>query len=437
MIQQRSFLGWMKNGSGSRTLSIASCTVSRFLKDRSGNYAIIGALVSPLLIGAAGLATEGGLWYNTHQTLQGAADSAALSAATQFGLNYDANLTNQASSIVNTYGYTAGVSGTTITVNRPATSGAYTSNQKSVEVIITTQQPRLLSSIYNAVPVTIIGRAVAIPGNSGTGCVLSLNATASGGVSSHGSSGIALNGCSLYDNSGNSSGLVNGGSATISADSINVVGGISGGSGLTATNGINKGVTPASDPYAGVSMPAFSSCDYNNKTYKTTVTINPGVYCNGIQLNAGAIVTMNPGVYIIDRGSLQISGGATIQGTGVTIIFTSSTGANYADATINGGATVAITAPTTGPLAGIAIFGDRNMPSNTTFKFNGGANQVLGGAVYLPKGAVQYAGGASSNVNCTQLIGDTISFVGNSNLAVDCSAYGTRSIGTSKASLVE
>jgi Flp pilus assembly protein TadG len=408
-----------------------------FLRDASGNYAIIGGLLSPVLIGAAGLATEGGLWYNTHQTVQGAADSAALSAAARYGLDIHANLDDQADAVVATYGYTTGVAGTTVTVNRPASTGAYTGNNKSIEVIITTRQSRLLSSIYSSAPVTITGRAVALPGNNGTGCVLSLNATASGGTTSKGTSAIDLMLCSLYDNSSDPSALVNTGSATISADSVNVVGNISGGSGITATNGVNRGVSAASDPYANVAMPTYAGCDFNNKTYKTTVTINPGVYCNGIQLNAGAVVTMNPGVYIIDRGTLQIAGGATLQGTGVTIFFTSSTGAGWADATINGGATVAITGPTSGPLSGIAMFGDRNMPTSTTFKFNGGVNQVLGGAVYIPHGAVQYAGGASTNVHCTQLIGDTITFVGNSNLAIDCSAYGTRSIGTSQASLVE
>lgn len=408
-----------------------------FLQNQSGNYAIIAALVSPVLIGAAGLATEGGLWYNTHQTLQGAADSAALSAATQYGLNTTSNLNTQAGGVISTYGYLAGVSGTTIVVNRPAASGSYTSNQNSVEVIVTTQQNRLLSSIYNSTTVAITGRAVALPGNNGNGCVLSLNAAVSGGVTSKGTSAIALSACSLYDDSANASGLVNTGSATISAYSVNVVGNISGGAGITATNGINTSVSPASDPYANVVLPAFAGCNHNNLTVKNTTTLNPGVYCNGLQLNAGANVTLNPGTYYIDRGSLQVAGGASITGTGVTIIFTSSTNANYASATINGGAMVAITAPTTGPLAGIAIFGDRNMPITTTFKFNGGAGQILGGAVYLPDAAVQYAGGASTSTNCTQLIGDTITFVGNSDLAINCSGYGTRPIGASQASLVE
>jgi len=409
----------------------------RFWRDRRGNYAVITALLSPVLIGSAGLATEGGLWIYVHQSLQGAADSAALSAATLYSLNTSGNLNNQAQSVVATYGYVAGTSGTTVTVNRPPSTGSYAGNTNAIEVLVTTQQSRMLSSIFSSGMVTLNGRAVALPGNNGLGCVLSLNPTASGSVTSKGTSDVALTQCSVYDDSSDSSALVNGGSATINALSVNVTGQVSGGSGITTTQGVNVGVSPIPDPYANVVMPTPGSCDQNNKTYKNTVTIDPGVYCNGIQLNAGAVVTMNPGVYFIDRGSLQMAGGATLSGTGVTIIFTSSTGANYASATINGGATLAITAPTTGPLAGIAIFGDRNMPNSTTFKFNGGDNQVLGGAVYVPKGTLEYAGGNNTNTNCTQVIADTVTFVGNSQLKLNCSGSGTRSIGTSVASLVE
>jgi hypothetical protein len=390
-----------------------------------------------VLIGSAGLATEGGLWMYVHQSLQGAADSAALSSATLYALNTSGNLSNQAQSVVATYGYTVGTAGTTVTVNRPPATGAYTGNNKAIEVIVTTQQSRLLSAIFNSGNVTLTGRAVAVPGNDGLGCVLTLNPTLSGAVTSKGNSAVSASQCSVYDNSSDSSALTNGGTATINALAVNVVGQITGGSGITTTQGINTGVSAISDPYASVVMPTAGACDYNNKTYKTTVTIDPGVYCNGIQLNAGAIVTMNPGIYFIDRGSLQMAGGATLQGTGVTIIFTSTTGNNYADATINGGATLAITAPTTGPTAGIVMFGDRNMTNSSTFKFNGGDNQVLGGAVYIPKGTLQYAGGNNANTNCTQIIADSVTFVGNSLLKINCSGSGTKPIGTSLASLVE
>jgi hypothetical protein len=88
-------------------------------------------------------------------------------------------------------------------------------------------------------------------------------------------------------------------------------------------------------------------------------------------------------------------------------------------------------------LAGIVIFGDRGMPASTTFKFAGGGSQIFGGAVYLPKGALSFSGGSGGSNNCTQIIADTITFVGNSNLAVNCAAYGTKPMGANLAALVE
>jgi hypothetical protein len=270
----------------------------------------------------------------------------------------------------------------------------------------------------------------------GYGCVLALNRNATGAALAQGSTVVNLNGCSLYDNSNNASALTVGGSAKLSARSIGVAGGVSGDDGITTTEGIATGISPVPDPYSDVAIPFFSGCDHNNFTAKTTITISPGVYCGGMQLNAGANVTLEPGIYYIDRGSLSINGNATLTGDGVTLIFTSSTMSNWPTATINGGATINLKPPTTGPTAGIVMFGDRNIPVGTPFKFNGGASQNLGGAVYFPTGAVTFAGGQGASTSCTQLIADTVSFTGNSNLAIDCSAYGTKPLGAVGARLV-
>src|SRR5260370_715664 len=64
----------------------------RFGRDQSGSYVIIVALMMLVLIGLAGLATEGGLWLYTHRLLQDAADSGALSAAVAYRVNSASNL---------------------------------------------------------------------------------------------------------------------------------------------------------------------------------------------------------------------------------------------------------------------------------------------------------------------------------------------------------
>jgi hypothetical protein len=74
-------------------------------------------------------------------------------------------------------------------------------------------------------------------------------------------------------------------------------------------------------------------------------------------------VTLNSGIYYIDGGGLSVNGGATITGSGVTLVFTKKTGNSWPTVTINGNATVNLTPPKSGPTAGIVIFGDRNMPA--------------------------------------------------------------------------
>jgi len=137
-------------------------------------------------------------------------------------------------------------------------------------------------------------------------------------------------------------------------------------------------------------------------------------------------VTLKPGIYYLDGGSLTVNGGAALTGDGVTLVFTSKNGKNFATATINGNATINLTPPKTGGTAGIVIFGDRNIPVGTTFKFNGGSTQYLGGAVYVPTGTINFSGGASTSTSCTQLIGDIVNFTGNSALALNCNNYGTK-----------
>src|SRR5205823_3541203 len=147
------------------------------------------------------------------------------------------------------------------------------------------------------------------------------------------------------------------------------------GSNITATYGTMTGYHYTSDPYATMNYPAYSGCDFHNKSWHGTATISPGVYCGGMKLTAGGNVTLNPGIYYLDGGSLSMEGQTTLRGTGVTLVFTSSSGSGYATASIAGGATLQITAPTTGPTAGIVMFGDRSEPLDTAYSLTGGDNQ--------------------------------------------------------------
>jgi Flp pilus assembly protein TadG len=404
-----------------------------FVRDESGSYVIVSALLMPVLVGVASLGTEVGWWLYKHKNMQSAADSGAVSAATAAS-----NLMAEANAVTATYGYANAVNNVTITVNQPPTTGNYASNVQAVEVIVSQPQQRLLSSLFGSEPVLITARAVALQ-NSGSGCVLALNSAASPAVNLGGSNKLNLVGCNLYSNSGANPSLNVSGSATLLANQVGVVGDISGAANITAANGVRTHVRPIADPYANVFPPSPPSCtsakitvNANNKTN----SLSPGCYSGDITVNAGATLNLEPGIYYLDGSNLSVAGNATITGTGVTLVFTGS-GSSWGTASIGSNAIIDLTAPTSGTTQGIVLYGDRRMPAGTAFNLTGGGTQSFGGAIYLPKANLSFSGGNGTTTSCTKIIADTITFTGTSNVQVNCSALGTATIGTLTAQLVQ
>jgi Flp pilus assembly protein TadG len=405
-------------------------------RDVAGSSAPMSSILLSVTIGTVGLGTDYGLWVYSHQRAQAAADSAAVSAGAVLSSGAADRIAGQATAVAAAYGFRNDGTGQTVTVNWPPTSGKYSGKSYAVEVIVQEQQQRLFSADASEMAPTVTGRSVAL-GNTGDGCALALNRTVSGAITAQGSTSVTLNNCSLIANSASSSAVSAGGSASVTALSVNTVGDVSGVSHFDVSAGINTSLSPVADPYASMSVPSLGSCSAHNTTVKNSASLGPGVYCGGISVNAGATATLSPGIYYIDQGSLTVNGGGTLTGSGVTLIFTSSTGKNYATASLNGGANIDLTAPTMGWTAGLVMIADRNAPVGTTYKLNGGATQRLGGVIYTPSGALTYAGGSSTTTSCTKMIADTITFTGNSNLAASCSSYALRNFGTVTARLGE
>ena len=406
--------------------------LQKFCSDRGGSIGFIAALASPVMICAAVMGTEAGLWAYRHQTMQGATDSAAISGVVS-GFSGSA-LTIQGQAITAATGFVQGVGGVNVQVNSPPLSGAYKSTSGAVEVIVQQPQQPMLASFISSSLVTIRARSVAIK-KPGGACLLALNGSASGALTVQGTAQVVLNGCDAVSDSTSSSAMVVGGSSNLTLGSASAVGVIPPSSNISASGGIYSGSSALADPYANVTYPTPGNC---SQTYTGgNVTLFPGVYCGGIALSGGANVTLNPGIYYIEGGDLKVAGNSTLSGAGVTLVFTSSNGASYAGAAISSNAIIDLTAPTTGPTAGIVLFGDRAMTPGTSFKLTGGGTQNWGGAIYLPKGALTYAGGATGGTGCTQIVADTVTFTGNSNMSMNCDGYGTTPMGSQIAALVE
>jgi hypothetical protein len=87
---------------------------------------------------------------------------------------------------------------------------------------------------------------------------------------------------------------------------------------------------------------------------------------DGIEVVSGATLNLEPGAYILDKGNFAVSGNATVNGAGVTIILTSHSRSSYGTVDIRGGSTIAISAPgngAAGGIPGIAIWIDEHAPA--------------------------------------------------------------------------
>jgi hypothetical protein len=148
------------------------------------------------------------------------------------------------------------------------------------------------------------------------------------------------------------------------------------------------------------------------------------VFCGGLKLTgSGNTLTLGSGIYMFDRGTFSINGDWSINGTSVSIIFTSSTGSSYADLKVQGNQKVNLAAPSTGNTKGLAIWMHRNAPSTATVNFGGGSTLSITGAIYAASAGVTISGSNGSS-GCTQIVARTIVFNGNNTIRHDCSGVG-------------
>jgi hypothetical protein len=178
---------------------------------------------------------------------------------------------------------------------------------------------------------------------------------------------------------------------------------------------------PIPDPFSAYPPPPVGSCNYTNYSLSgnKTVTLQPGVYCGGMNFSGSVNVTFAPGLFIIKDGAITETGGS-FTGQGVSFFLTGSGAALQ----LSGKADWHIVAATGGPLPGFAIFLDPSGPSGlaaSSSSLSGQSELYFEGVVYLPQQQVTISGTASavSPSPYTSFIADTLSFVGNGELVVN------------------
>ena len=386
--------------------------------DERGNAVILFALAAPVLLGGAGLAVETSFDYLSHSHLQSAADAAAYAAAIEsMGGSNAATISAAALQQAGANGWSSG-SGSAISVSTPPTSGPNQGVANAVEVRLTQNTPRFFTALFNPHPMLIGARSVAITQTAANACILALNKTASQAVNFQGNTNVHLNGCDVVSDSIASDGINVWGSSVMSADCALSSGGVQNHGGMTLS-GCPAPISQAprvADPFANLATPsAGQHQNIPGGNPHGTLQLQPGSYTNGMNLQGA--VNLQPGVYYVSGGDFRVNANAVITGSGVTIYLAA--GSNV---TMNGTATVTLSAPTSGTYSGILFFGARNGSGSNVF--DGTATSSMTGDIYFPSEAVAYQGNFSGANGCTHVVADTVQWTGSSTLAVSCANQG-------------
>lgn len=427
-----------------------------YLEDVYGGAAIIMALMTPIIIGGLAFGAELASWELTKREVQNAADVAAFAAGTQVRAGgTSATITAAALTVATNSGYTGGASG--IVVQAPPSSAPNAAdgtnpngNSEYVYVTLTETANRNFTKFFSSSnTVTISSAALARIQNGRPACVLALAPTQSGAVTATGSTDVTLTGCDVASNSISTTAVTVSGSADITTNCVSAVGGVSATSGLNMTECAEaiENAPLTADPYRNVPEPTVpSACanaselnkflTNNNQTRNPKPSLGPANAINAAYCGGGNIhgtTQLDSGVYVLKGGTWKVNSTATLTGSGVTLYLACNGPSDCATLDINGGATIDLSAPLTGTYKGIVIYFARD--NNGSSVINGGSNFDLSGAVYGTKQNISFSGSTTGSGpgKCSQVIGYTVKFTGNSGFNTDCSASGTTEIRTAQS----
>jgi Flp pilus assembly protein TadG len=354
--------------------------LTKLWRDRAGGMFVYAAIAAPVMIGAAGLSVDVGLWYANKRLIQSAVDSAAIAGALE--LRRSNGDTTSIANVVNADALLNGFSaadGDTIVVDA--------STSPLVEVTITRGVPGLLSQVVFTETTNVQARAVA-RADVNDSCIWSLNPTEAAAINVVGSADVTL-GCGMLANTSDPDGIWKEGSGCLAASEFKVAGGYDDtlNSGCTLNPVPQTSIPPVDDPLASLPAPSYTNCVGGgppvNLSGTADYTVAAGEHCTNINITTSGTVTFEPGIHIFDGAALNIQGGSTVEGSEVFFYWSENGGVNDG-LDVAGGADVTLSAPTTGTYAGILVYQDRNTAPGVTHKLTGGSTMDLDGIVYTP-----------------------------------------------------
>jgi Flp pilus assembly protein TadG len=371
------------------------------VRDEQGSVVTLFALALLPVVGAAAVALDYSKATRDRAELQRSVDAAALGAVGPDDLD-DGKRIILAKSIFAANDHLGAQ------VNASTTS----TGERLVTVTASAKSPAALISALGLADTSVSAKATAMKKNDGAPiCVLALSRSAAGAVEFSGNTTFVADSCAVQSNSSHPSGLDINGSAVAQARSFCSVGGVSNANRVSPA--ARSSCAAVADPFESIGYPTDASCTRSNVQVKPgdVTTLDPGVYCNGLDLKGTA--TLTPGVYVIKNGPLTITSQAVVSGQGISFFLTG----HNAGFTINGGSGVNLAAPSAGQYAGILIIQDRTSNVGGSNTLSGGSETALRGAIYTPTQGLTVTGNNFGQPNAFMpIIVDQVKFTGSSTL---------------------
>lgn len=346
-----------------------AASVRSWASDERGNVAIWFALASLALAGLGGGALTLTRLHGTESRLQDLADGAALAAAIEGqdpGASED-DITNAARRF-----------GRSATAELSAEFDAATMRVEIVrrapsEVTVALDQEvhTIMAAAIGRDAIPIRKTATAVSGPQRRTCLHVLDPAAPSALWLQGSPDLRALDCMVQVNSAAPGALHVKGAPSAEVQAAHVVGGASSVRNWRPAPLTGQAARP--DPLQDqIRWPGITA-DCLRQTGNEAV-LQPGAYCDGLEITAG--VRLAPGVYVVQQGGVRVTGRGS-RGEGVTLVLLDPEG----DFDIRGGSSFNLSAPTSGPWAGVAVAAKPGAAMPTS-KLMG--DLKLNGTLYLP-----------------------------------------------------
>ncbi len=395
------------------------------LPRRRGMVAVQVVLMLSMLVGVVALTVDGGMLISERRHVQAAADAAALAGAVDLFKNYQTgaglDLTGSASGVASataTANYAGDPSNLSMTIHIPPTSAqtSYYNNRPGyVEVDLTYNQARGFSAIWGSSRIPVHAHAIArgqwTPADF---AILTLTPTGVG-ISVSGGGNVQASGGSIFVDSNDATAMKSSGGSTVSATSINVVGGVAGGGTMSPTPTTN--VTPIQDPLMALAAPpppsagAYTKIALGSGNFK--YTFSPGSYDgNGgptiPKLSAGDVAVFKQASTNSAGGIYYLYNGLNSTGATISMDPLTSGGLMFYNAGTSSSQGLAISGNSSGSVAlsgldgtvsstlaykGLVYFQARGATEDVSISGNG--SFVIEGTIYAPSAALKITGNTS------------------------------------------